>query len=67
MSNSNTPSPGCNWLVGYAYVPIQVADDRNLYDPETGLTRGTIFPTLDLPLGVYGRQVREAKEGCRHV
>ena len=41
---------------GYAYVPIQTANDRNLYSPETGLSRGTIFPTLDLPLGVYGNQ-----------
>ncbi len=41
---------------GYAYVPIQIANDRNLYSPEMGLSRGTIFPTLDLPLGVYGNQ-----------
>ena len=41
---------------GYAYVPIQKANDRNLYSPEMGLSRGTIFPTLDLPLGVYGKQ-----------
>ncbi|MBR5155127.1 MAG: spore coat associated protein CotJA [Clostridia bacterium] len=41
---------------GYAYVPIQIANDRNLYSPENGLVRGTIFPTLDLPLGVYGNQ-----------
>lgn len=41
---------------GYAYVPIQTANDRNLYSPEAGLMRGTIFPTLDLPLGVYGNQ-----------
>lgn len=41
---------------GYAYVPIQIANDRNLYSPEMGLRRGTIFPTLDLPLGVYGKQ-----------
>ncbi len=40
----------------YAYVPIQIANDRNLYSPENGLARGTIFPTLDLPLGVYGNQ-----------
>ncbi len=43
-------------LEGYAYVPIQIANDRNLYSPENGLARGTIFPTLDLPLGVYGNQ-----------
>lgn len=44
-------------LDGYAYVPIQRADMRNIYDPEAGLERGTIFPTLDLPLGVYGNQI----------
>ena len=49
---------------GYAYVPIQKANDRNLYSPQMGLARGTIFPTLDLPLGVYGNQdlTREAEE-----
>ncbi len=41
---------------GYAYIPIQIANDRNLYSPEMGHNRGTIFPTLDLPLGVYGKQ-----------
>ena len=48
----------------YAYVPIQSASDRNLYSPEMGLTCGTIFPTLDLPLGVYGKQnlSKEASE-----
>ena len=51
----------CNMPIGYAYVPIQQVSDRNLYDPETGLLRGTIFPTLDLPLGVYVNQ-RLAKE-----
>ena len=45
-----------NITEGYAYVPIQTANDRNLYSPEMGLSRGTIFPTLDLPLGVYGNQ-----------
>ena len=49
---------------GYAYVPTQTANDRNLYSPQMGLMRGTIFPTLDLPLGVYGNQVltREVEE-----
>jgi len=51
-------------LEGYAYVPRQTANDRNLYSPEMGLERGTIFPTLDLPLGVYGKQTsgREERE-----
>ena len=43
-------------LLGYQYVPIQIAEERNLYSAENGLDRGTIFPRLDLPLGVYGRQ-----------
>lgn len=45
-------------MVGYAYVPIQIAEMRNLYDPQQGLERGTIFPILDKPLGVYGKQTK---------
>lgn len=48
----------CNRPVGYAYVPFQTAEETNLYDAETGLNRGTVFPTLDLPLGVYGKQIK---------
>ncbi|MEG1880088.1 MAG: spore coat associated protein CotJA [Oscillospiraceae bacterium] len=44
-------------MVGYSYVPIQQAEMRNIYDPEQGLARGTIFPILDKPFGVYGKQV----------
>lgn len=44
-------------MVGYSYVPIQVAEMRNLYSPEEGLRNGTIFPILNKPLGVYGKQV----------
>ena len=43
-------------MVGYAYVPDQTADFRNIYSPEVGFERGTIFPVLDKPLGVYGKQ-----------
>ncbi len=45
-------------MVGYAYVPIQQAEMRNLFDPEYGLNEGTIFPILNKPLGVYGKQVK---------
>lgn len=41
---------------GYAYVPIQQAEMRNLYSPEDGLINGTIFPILHKPLGVYGKE-----------
>lgn len=48
-------------LVGYAYVPIQQAEMRNLFDPETGIQNGTIFPILAKPMGVYGRQIHGDK------
>lgn len=44
-------------MVGYAYVPIQQAEMRNLYSAEDGFINGTIFPILHKPLGVYGKQV----------
>ena len=44
-------------MVGYAYVPMQIAEMRNLFSAEEGLNQGTIFPILAKPLGVYGKQV----------
>ena len=41
---ASTPMP----RVGYAYVPMQVMGET--YDPEKGLTQGTIFPELDIPM-----------------
>lgn len=41
-------------MVGYAFVPIQTLEDT--YDVEKALTRGTIFPELDIPLEKYGKQ-----------
>ncbi len=37
--------------VGYAYVPVQKF--KEIYPPEVGLEKGTIFPELDLPISVY--------------
>lgn len=59
MTNMSAPSMPTEPLVGYAYVPEQIAVDTNIYDAETGLMRGTIFPALDLPLGVYGKQFKQ--------
>lgn len=42
--------------VGYAYVPVQQAEMRNLFSVEEGLMNGTIFPILNKPLGVYGKE-----------
>ena len=64
MANIITPSSDSKQLLAYAYVPIQKAEDTNLYDAETGLERGTIFPPLDLPLGVYGKQGSYEEGNC---
>lgn len=40
--------------VGYAYVPVQELDET--YEPQKALKRGTIFPELDLPIEVYGKE-----------
>ena len=44
-----------NPILAYAYVPIQKFGET--YTPEEGLMRGTLFPALDKPLGVYGREL----------
>lgn len=44
----------CSYPVGYAFVPEQHFGD--VYDTDTALERGTLFPELDLPLGVYGEE-----------
>lgn len=57
MPFANETQPISMPMVGYSYVPIQVAQMRNLFDAEEGLKQGTIFPILAKPLGVYGKQV----------
>lgn len=46
----STPMP----KVGYAYVPMQVMGET--YSPGEGLSQGTIFPELDIPMEKYGKQ-----------
>ncbi len=38
--------------LGYAYVPVQKID--KVYSPEEGFLKGSLFPELYLPFGVYG-------------
>lgn len=47
-------SCGC---VGYAYVPVQKM--CSLYDNDTALKKGTLFPSLDLSICEYGNTCRE--------
>lgn len=50
-SVATTPLPA-DPVVAMAYVPYQQYND--VYTPEKGLDRGTIFPDLDKPF--YGRR-----------
>lgn len=43
-----------NMLIGYSYVPFQKAG--KLYCESEALKNGTVFPELNKPLGVYGRE-----------
>ena len=45
--------------VGYAFVPIQ--DLNKLYDPQTAISQGTIFPELNIPIGQYERGLYNGK------
>ncbi len=38
--------------LAYSYTPMQELD--SLYSYEDGLNNGTMFPELNMPLGVYG-------------
>ena len=40
--------------LGYLYVPYQKL--KSVYSNEEALKKGTLFPELDLPLGVYGKK-----------
>ena len=46
------PYPSCGCL-GYAYVPVQELEC--VYEPETALKQGTLFPELDLTMYEYGK------------
>lgn len=50
-SPPSCPYPSCGCL-GYGYVPIQQFDC--VYDMDTALTSGTLFPELDLTIEEYG-------------
>jgi len=53
MENSDYKKE-CTQKVGYACVPIQKFG--SVYSYEDALKYGTLFPELNLPLGVYGKK-----------
>lgn len=46
--------------IAYSYTPVQELD--TVYDYEEGLNSGTIFPELNLPLGVYGKNFGKTED-----
>jgi hypothetical protein len=52
----------CEYPLAIVYSPCQVF--RGLYDPDTALSRGTLFGELDLPLGGEGG-LCTAERACR--
>lgn len=54
-----TENFGCNLRVGYSYVPIQKFGE--VYTYSDALKNGTLFPELNLPLGVYGKKALGGK------
>ncbi len=44
----------CGYPIGYAFVPDQ--HFGTVYDMDMALERGTLFPELDLPIEVYGKE-----------
>ena len=42
----------CNLPLAYAWIQIQ--EIKSIYSSEEALQNGTLFPELNLPLGVYG-------------
>ena len=50
--------------LAYSYVPYQYM--KKTYDAQKALMRGTAFPELDKPFGVYGNEFK-TKEGVRLI
>lgn len=51
-------------IPGYAYVPSQRL--RQTYDADKALEAGTLFPSLNLPMEIYGKQdLSECEENIR--
>ena len=44
---------------GYAYVPVQCMG--KVYTPQKAICEGTIFPELNIPIGVYERGLFDGK------
>mgnify|MGYP004475462989 FL=1 len=55
----STTDPLSSMLIAYAYVPYQRVG--KLYCESDALKNGTVFPELNKPLAVYGREFCQKK------
>ena len=53
-----------NLPLAYAYVPMQVL--CKVYDYSDALKNGTVFPSLNKPLGVYGEEFKVCDDNCHY-
>lgn len=51
MDNSENCKFGC---IGYAYVPIQQFDEKNVFSSQDALENASLFPELVITLEQYG-------------
>ena len=51
---SMTAGRGNTLFLGYATVPVQRI--HTTYSPEDAMREGTLFPDLNLPMGIYGKE-----------
>lgn len=55
-SYPSCPYPNCG-CVGYGFVPVQQLNC--VYETDTALDSGTLFPELDLTIDEYGKVCKE--------
>ena len=64
---SNSVNDRCNCLenlpLAYAYIPYQ--NYETPYDMETSLAKGTVFPKLNKPYNVYGKEFNQQNGGVK--
>ena len=64
---SNDKTDNCttidNLPIAYSYVPYQRFETP--YEKDKALKVGTIFPSLNKPLGVYGKEFSGKVGGCK--
>lgn len=56
MDGNSQCSFGC---IGYAYVPVQFFDEKNVFLPQDALENASLFPELVITRNMYGNTCTE--------